>query len=91
MDLEGNYNYLLGESGVGLSGGQLQRLDIARGIASGKPIMILDEPTSNLDEKNTVELLLTLQKINKLKKTTIIIVSHDNSILKFCDNIIKVS
>ena len=51
LGLKNNYNYQLGESGVGLSGGQLQRLDIARGIASGKPLMILDEPTSNLDKK----------------------------------------
>ena len=62
LGLKNNYNYQLGESGVGLSGGQLQRLDIARGIASGKPLMILDEPTSNLDKKNTYELLVTLKK-----------------------------
>merc|ERR1711966_255398 len=49
MNLSENYNHLLGESGVGLSGGQLQRLDITRGIAAGKPLMILDEPTNNLD------------------------------------------
>ena len=75
MKLEGNYNYKLGEGGVGLSGGQLQRLDITRGIASGKYIMILDEPTSNLDHKNTRDVLVTLKKLTKLKDT-IIIVSH---------------
>ena len=90
MKLPDNYNNQLGESGTGLSGGQLQRLDITRGIASEKPLMILDEPTSNLDEDNTKEILLTLKKINKHKKTTIIIVTHDNSILKYCDNIIKI-
>mgnify|MGYP003965734049 CR=1 FL=1 len=90
MNLEKNYDHLLGESGVGLSGGQLQRLDITRGLASEKPLMILDEPTSNLDKKNTKDLLLTLRKINKIKNTTIIIVSHDTSILKYCDNIIKI-
>ena len=89
MNLRDDYNYQLGESGTGLSGGQLQRLDIARGIATGKPIMILDEPTSNLDTKNTTELLETIQKINRQKKTTIIIVSHDKSVIKFCDNIIN--
>lgn len=90
MNLSENYNHLLGESGVGLSGGQLQRLDITRGIAAGKPLMILDEPTNNLDTKNTIELLLTLKKINKIKKTTIVIVTHDTSVLKYCDNIIKI-
>ncbi len=90
MGLPENYYHQLGESGVGLSGGQLQRLDITRGIASGKPLMILDEPTSNLDSKNTIELLQTLKKINKIKNTTILIVSHDTNILKYCDNIIKI-
>ena len=40
--------------------------------------------------KNTIELLQTLKKINRIKKTTIVIVSHDTSILKYCDNIIKI-
>ena len=53
MNLPGQYFHPLGESGTGLSGGQLQRLDIARGISFKKPLMILDEPTSNLDPKNT--------------------------------------
>ncbi len=90
INLPEKYNYSLGESGTGLSGGQLQRLDIARGISSGKPLMILDEPTSNLDQKNSADLLLTLRKINKIQNTTILIISHDASILKFCDNIIKI-
>ena len=90
MNLPENYDYQLGESGVGLSGGQLQRLDITRGLASGKPFMILDEPTSNLDSQNTTELFLTLKKINEIKNTTILIVSHDTSVLKYCDNIIKI-
>ena len=89
MKLSNNYYYSLGESGTGLSVGQLQRLDIARGIASNKEIMILDEPTSNLDEKNTVEVLLTLKKINKYKNTTIILITHDTNVLKYCDNVIK--
>ena len=90
MNLPENYDYQLGESGVGLSGGQLQRLDITRGLASGKPLMILDEPTSNLDSQNTIELLLTLKNINKVKNTTILIVSHDISVLNYSDNVIKI-
>ena len=89
MSFPENYDHQLGEGGVGLSGGQLQRLDITRGLALGTPLMILDEPTSNLDSKNTKELLLTLKRINQIKKTTIIIVSHDDSVLKYCDNIIQ--
>ncbi len=90
MSLPNNYYYKLGEGGVGLSGGQLQRLDISRGIASDKPLMILDEPTSNLDKKNTKEILLTLKNINKHKKNTILIVTHDTNVIKYCENIIKI-
>lgn len=89
MKLENNYDHKLGEGGIGLSGGQLQRLDITRGIASNKDIMILDEPTSNLDDENTKDILKTLKKINKVRKITVIVVSHDTEILKYCDNVIK--
>ena len=67
----------------------MQRLEITRGIASQKPIMILDEPTSSLDIKNRDDILLTLKKINKTKEITIIIVTHDTKVLKYCDHIIK--
>ena len=68
----------------------MQRLEITRGIASQKPIMILDEPTSSLDIKNRDDILLTLKKINKTKEITIIIVTHDAKVLKYCDHIINV-
>ena len=90
IGLPNKYNYKLGEAGVGLSGGQLQRLDITRALASNRPIMILDEPTSSLDSKNSNEIFKTLRKINKVRKITIIIVTHDKSILKYCDNYIKI-
>ena len=80
-NLPNGYFHELGESGTGLSGGQLQRLDITRGIVSQKPIMILDEPTSNLDDKNAKEILLSLYNINKYQKTTIILVTHDSEAL----------
>ena len=90
LKLPNNYEYNLGESGVGLSGGQLQRLDITRGIVSNKPLIILDEPTNNLDNENKQEIFSTLRKIINKKNITILIVSHDRDIIKFCDNIIKV-
>ena len=89
MSLPSQYDYKLGEAGVGLSGGQLQRLDITRALISNRPIMILDEPTSSLDKKNAIEIFKTLKQINKTRKVTIIIVSHDEKILKYCDNLIK--
>lgn len=90
MKLKDNYYHKLGESGIGLSGGQLQRLELTRAIASEKPIMILDEPTSALDQKNTDDIFITLKNINEKNYTTIIIVTHDSVALKYCDNIIKV-
>ena len=83
------YNYPLGESGIGLSGGQLQRLEIAKAIATGKRIIILDEPTSNLDNYNSKLILETLADINKKTKITLIIISHKEEIIKYSHNIIK--
>ena len=87
--LPGQYKYMLGETGAGLSGGQLQRLEIAKALATERNIIILDEPTSNLDEKNSNEVLKTLISINKKTKTTIIIISHKNDIKKISDNLIR--
>ena len=89
--MPGKYDYIIGEGGSGLSGGQLQRLEIARGIASNRPIMILDEPTSNLDSKNANIILNTLKNINLTLGTTIIIISHKQDIDKYCDNIIEIN
>ena len=86
--LPNKYNYQLGESGSGLSGGQLQRLDITKAIIANKPLMILDEPTSNLDLENKEAILKTLKKINNKTKNTMIIISHDNDTLKYCQNVI---
>lgn len=72
----------IGEKGSGLSEGQLQRLAIARAIASQAPILILDEITSSLDSKTEEEVL---NNIKKLKNRTCIIVTHRNSIAEICD------
>ena len=88
--LPNKYNYKIGESGSGLSGGQLQRIDLTKAIIANKPILILDEPTSNLDEDNKEEICKTLWNINKKIKNTIIIVSHDKNIIKYSHNIISI-
>ena len=87
--LPGKYEYLLGESGSGLSGGQLQRLEIAKALATDRKIIILDEPTSNLDSKNAKDILSTLVDINRKAKVTIIIISHKLDIIKYATNLIK--
>ncbi|NLY62605.1 MAG: ATP-binding cassette domain-containing protein [Erysipelothrix sp.] len=64
-----------------LSGGQQQRAAIARAIANNPRLLIADEPTGNLDPLMSREIIALLEKINKEEKTTIIMVTHDDSIV----------
>ena len=80
--LEHGLDTKIGERGRGLSEGQLQRIAIARAIASKAPILILDEITSSLDSK-TEEAVI--QNIKNMKDITCIIVTHRNSVSKLCD------
>jgi len=66
----------LGEDAVRLSGGQQQRLDLARALLTHAPILILDEPTSNLDAESEGIFKKVLTKIHKDTNTIIIIISH---------------
>lgn len=63
-----------------LSGGEQQRVAIARAIINGPKLLICDEPTGNLDEKTSMEIMKVLDEINKLG-TTIIMVTHDTEIV----------
>ena len=60
-----------------LSGGQQQRVAIARAIANKPKILIADEPTGNLDPQKSDEILTLLEKINREVKTTILMVTHE--------------
>jgi len=60
-----------------LSGGQLQRTAIARAIANQPKLLICDEPTGNLDPEKSSEIMLLLEKINREEGTTIVMVTHD--------------
>ena len=76
---------LVGESGVMLSGGQIQRIGIARALYRQPMILLLDEATSSLDEKTEQEIMKTISLLKG--KKTIIIISHQLKTLKDCSKI----
>ena len=83
--MEKGFNSFVGERGANLSGGQLQRLGIARAIYKEKNILILDESTSSLDIKTENKIINVLDKFSK--DLTIIIVAHRFTILENCDSV----
>lgn len=78
----------LGESGFGLSGGQLQRLALARALLSRPKILILDEPTSSLDTNSESALNKTFKELKG--KVTLIIVAHKKVTIEAADKIINI-
>jgi len=83
--LENGLDTVLGEKGLGLSEGQIQRISIARALLYDAPVLLLDESTSALDERTEVELLTTLKSMTD---KTCIIISHKKAAFDFCDKVI---
>ena len=65
-----------------LSGGEQQRVSIARAIVNGPPLLIADEPTGNLDPKNSMEVMQILDQINQ-RGITVIVSTHDSSLVDY--------
>lgn len=65
-----------------LSGGEQQRVSIARAIVNGPPLLIADEPTGNLDPKNSLEIMQILEQINQ-KGITVLISTHDHAMVNY--------
>jgi ABC-type multidrug transport system fused ATPase/permease subunit len=82
------FDTVLSDDAINISGGQRQRLDLARALLKGAPILILDEPTSNLDAESESVFKKTLAKIQKDTNTTIIIIVHKLSSIVDADKII---
>lgn len=74
-----------------LSGGQQQRVSIARSVVKNPSIMFCDEPTGALDEETAKQVLNLLQKLNKELKTTTVIITHNPSIAKMADTVIRMN
>lgn len=72
-----------------LSGGQNQRVAIARALIGSAPVIFADEPTGNLDSKNRAEILELLQKINRQKETTVMMVTHSVEERGIADRVIE--
>ena len=75
------------EGGSNFSGGQIQRLAIARAIAAEPAVLILDEPTSALDNESKLMILETIRELSR--NVSIVIISHDADALEYADNIVK--
>ncbi len=74
-----------------LSIGQRQRVAIARALIMDPQLVLADEPTGNLDSRNTENILALFKTLNKQKKVTIIMVTHEEKALEYCDRCIQIS
>ncbi|MDE5630550.1 MAG: ABC transporter ATP-binding protein [Bacilli bacterium] len=73
-----------------LSGGQQQRVAIARALINRPALLLADEPTGNLDSKNSIEIMELLVSANKKYNQTIIMVTHDMNLAKYANRIISI-
>lgn len=87
LDIKERRKHLPGE----ISGGQQQRVSIARALANKPSIILADEPTGNLDSKNSNEVLELLKKTIVKYDQTLVMITHDNNIAKMADRIITIS
>jgi len=72
-----------------LSGGECQRVAIARSMVKRPEIVLADEPTANLDSKNSHHILQTMKNLNKELNTTFIFATHDEKVMKYLDRIVS--
>lgn len=86
--LPDGYNTVIGEGGASLSGGEKQRISIARAIMKDAPIVILDEATANVDPENEKDLIDAIEALTKEK--TIIMIAHRLKTVRHADQIVVV-
>ena len=88
-ELENSYDTVVGEGGSTLSGGEKQRISIARALLKDTPIILLDEATASLDADNEHEIRKSLDKL--IKNKTVITIAHKLNTIKNYDQIIVMS
>lgn len=72
-----------------MSGGQQQRVAVARAIASRPELVLADEPTANLDSKSADELMTLFTELNEHHKTTFVIATHDERVMRYAGRLIQ--
>lgn len=82
-------NTTIGERGLQISGGQMQRIGIARALYNNPEVLIFDEATSALDESTEKSVLTSISELKKTK--TIIVITHRKNALKDCDKVFKLN
>ncbi len=87
LSLKGRENHLPNE----LSGGQQQRVSIGRALMNAPSVVLADEPTGNLDSKNSQEIMELLKQSNKRYNQTLIVITHDENIALQADRIITIT
>jgi ABC-type multidrug transport system, ATPase and permease components len=88
MSLPEGYDTIIGEGGASLSGGEKQRISIARAIMKDSPIIILDEATANVDPENEAELTKAVEELTRDK--TIIMIAHRLKTVRNADQILVI-
>lgn len=86
LGLEKRVNYIPSE----LSGGQQQRVAIGRALISAPKLILADEPTGNLDQKNSREIMNIFRELNEKYNQTILLITHDEKIAENCKRIIVI-
>ena len=86
LNLHGRENHLPNQ----LSGGQQQRVSIGRALMNAPAVVLADEPTGNLDSKNSQEIVELLKRSNRQYGQTLIVITHDESIALQADRIITI-
>ena len=82
-------DYVIGEGGVGLSGGEGQRLSLARAFLRSPRVFIFDESTTGLDGDTAEKVLSNIEEYAKQLNAGIIYISHEERVVKRCNHIIK--
>jgi len=80
---------LIGENGINLSGGQVQRIALVRAFIRERPFLVIDEATSALDDLSSERVIKQIEKIKN--QTSLLIVTHRKDVLEICDDIFELS